>query len=89
MDADCDNGTDGETFGSQTRQRSQVVLERENETRRVIGDAEEVRLGRPGLERFAARSPAEVTIDVHGYDEKFAVAGAPVRRSKLRPSPRA
>jgi hypothetical protein len=46
----------------------EVMLEREDESPRLIGDEEEVHLGRPGLERFHLRLPAEVIIGVNGHD---------------------
>ncbi|WP_198017222.1 multiubiquitin domain-containing protein [Methylocapsa acidiphila] len=49
----------------------EVVLERENEAPVVIGDEDEVRLSRPGLERFHLRPPTEVTIEVNGQPVKI------------------
>jgi hypothetical protein len=49
----------------------EVMLEREDEAPRLIGDEEEVNLGRPGLERFHLRLPVEVVIGVNGHDVKI------------------
>jgi hypothetical protein len=48
-----------------------VVMERGEETPRIIRDDEEVRIGRPGLERFHLRAPVDVEIKVNNNDVKI------------------
>lgn len=48
-----------------------VVMERGEEPERIIRDDEEVRIGRPGLERFHLRLPVDVEIKVNNNAVKI------------------
>ena len=48
-----------------------VIMERGGEPPRIIRDDEEVRIGRPGLERFHLRAPVDVEIKVNNNDVKI------------------
>jgi hypothetical protein len=48
-----------------------VLLERGDKPPRIIRDDEEVQIGRPGLERFYLRPPAEVEIRVNNREVKI------------------
>jgi hypothetical protein len=48
-----------------------VVMDRGEESQRIIRDDEEVRIGRPGLERFHLRPPVDVEIKVNNNEVKI------------------